>query len=247
MSDDDDYKVGYKNPPKETQFKKGQSGNPKGRPIGSKKSGMLTIAHKDYRDFIYDEVLKFVEVKEDGEPITITKLQLILKQLTNKAIKGETRAIQTALQLLERTVLTEHKDIEMALESEWKDRQNRKKKLFGDPVLRSPQLKELEALYDHFSDRKMFRFALGEERLPFEDLEPRNDEEWSQFLNYIEDIRDEKEDPRFWFDLESKRYQNTEIAKNMRAKMMEKIKLEDPEWYERMMQEEKRKKEKVST
>ena len=28
----DDYEVGYGRPPKKTQFKKGQSGNPKGRP-----------------------------------------------------------------------------------------------------------------------------------------------------------------------------------------------------------------------
>ena len=27
-----DYEVGYKKPPKKNQFKKGQSGNPKGRP-----------------------------------------------------------------------------------------------------------------------------------------------------------------------------------------------------------------------
>jgi Family of unknown function (DUF5681) len=30
--DDDERRTGYKNPPKESQFKKGQSGNPKGRP-----------------------------------------------------------------------------------------------------------------------------------------------------------------------------------------------------------------------
>jgi hypothetical protein len=30
--DDDERRSGYKNPPKETQFKKGQSGNPRGRP-----------------------------------------------------------------------------------------------------------------------------------------------------------------------------------------------------------------------
>ena len=35
MSDDDD-PVGYKTPPKNTQFQPGQSGNPKGRPKGTK-------------------------------------------------------------------------------------------------------------------------------------------------------------------------------------------------------------------
>lgn len=32
----DDYEIGYKKPPKDGQFKKGQSGNPNGRPRGSK-------------------------------------------------------------------------------------------------------------------------------------------------------------------------------------------------------------------
>ena len=31
-NDNDDYEVGYGRPPKSGQFKKGQSGNPKGRP-----------------------------------------------------------------------------------------------------------------------------------------------------------------------------------------------------------------------
>ena len=32
----DDYEVGYGKPPRHTWFKKGQSGNPRGRPCGSK-------------------------------------------------------------------------------------------------------------------------------------------------------------------------------------------------------------------
>jgi hypothetical protein len=36
MPPEPDYEVGYKKPPKHSQFKKGQSGNPRGRPRGSK-------------------------------------------------------------------------------------------------------------------------------------------------------------------------------------------------------------------
>ena len=38
---DDDYAVGYKKPPLHTRFKKGQSGNPRGRPKGSKNFSTL--------------------------------------------------------------------------------------------------------------------------------------------------------------------------------------------------------------
>lgn len=84
MSDrENDYEVGYGKPPRHTQFKKGQSGNPKGRPKG---------AHGLKHDLrrVLDEK---VTVTENGEQFQLSKQQLVLRQLSNKAIKGDLRAI----------------------------------------------------------------------------------------------------------------------------------------------------------
>ncbi|WP_171188236.1 DUF5681 domain-containing protein [Ruegeria sp. HKCCC2117] len=80
---DKDYEVGHGRPPKHTQFKKGQSGNPKGRKKGAR--GLKT----DLRA----ELNERVEVKEQGKVVRMTKQQLMVKQFAAKAIKGDVRAI----------------------------------------------------------------------------------------------------------------------------------------------------------
>jgi phosphoenolpyruvate carboxylase len=82
--DDNDYEVGYGKPPKEHRFKKGRSGNPKGRPKGA-----LNIAS------VIDRVLQEkVVINENGERKTISKLEASIKQLVNKAASGDMRAFQ---------------------------------------------------------------------------------------------------------------------------------------------------------
>jgi hypothetical protein len=80
---DPDYEVGYGRPPKHTQFKKGQSGNPKGRKKGAR--GRKT----DLRA----ELNERIEVTENGKSVKLTKQQLMVKQLAAKALKGDVRAI----------------------------------------------------------------------------------------------------------------------------------------------------------
>ncbi|GAA0709834.1 DUF5681 domain-containing protein [Dokdonella soli] len=79
--------VGYKRPPKATQFKPGQSGNPKGRPRGS--LNLSTVLDRAMRER--------VTVIERGKPRTITKLEAAAKQLANKAASGDFRALHLLL------------------------------------------------------------------------------------------------------------------------------------------------------
>ena len=81
------YEVGYGKPPRSARFQKGQSGNPKGRPRGSRNASTLL-----------DEALKErVIVSENGHRKKITKLEAILTQLVNRAAGGDHRATQLLL------------------------------------------------------------------------------------------------------------------------------------------------------
>ena len=76
--------VGYKRPPRATQFKPGQSGNPKGRPKGS-----LNIAN-----VLAKTLREQVAVNEGGRHRKITKLEAAVKQIVNKAAGGDAGAIR---------------------------------------------------------------------------------------------------------------------------------------------------------
>ena len=83
------YNIGYGKPPAATQFKKGQSGNPKGRPKGS-----IDMTAK-LRAALNERVM----VSEDGRRKKITKVDAMFKQLANKAAAGDTRALKLAFDL----------------------------------------------------------------------------------------------------------------------------------------------------
>ena len=86
-----DYEVGYGKPPLHTRFQKGQSGNPKGRPRGSKNLSSLL-----------NEVLNgWVIVVENGRRKRITKREAIITQLVNKSAAADLKATQIVLALLQ--------------------------------------------------------------------------------------------------------------------------------------------------
>ena len=83
----DSYEVGYGKPPKNTQFQKGVSGNPRGRP---KKA--LDFDHELLR-----ESKSFITINENGQRRRISKLQGIVKQLINIAMTGNIPAARIYL------------------------------------------------------------------------------------------------------------------------------------------------------
>jgi hypothetical protein len=86
-----DYEVGYGKPPRHTRFKPGRSGNPRGRPSGSK--NLATV--------VSEALNEPVIVAEDGRRRKITKRQAIIKQLVNRSAKADLRATKILIDIIQ--------------------------------------------------------------------------------------------------------------------------------------------------
>ena len=85
-----DYEVGYGKPPRDTRFKEGQSGNPRGRPPGA----------KNLKTLLSEALNEPVVVAENGGHRKITKRQAIITQLVNRSATADLRAIKILLDML---------------------------------------------------------------------------------------------------------------------------------------------------
>jgi hypothetical protein len=97
MTEDRAYKIGYKRPPQHSQFKRGQSGNPKGRPKGT-----LNL-ETDLRE----ELSERIAIREGERSLKVSKQRALLKSLVSKALKGDARAASLLLQLIVKTLPAE--------------------------------------------------------------------------------------------------------------------------------------------
>ena len=88
----DDYEIGRGKPPRHAGFQKGRSGNPKGRPKGSK--NLATLLNQALDEKVY--------VTEDGVRRRVTKRELVIKQLVNKSATADLRAIKQLTDIVER-------------------------------------------------------------------------------------------------------------------------------------------------
>jgi hypothetical protein len=129
------YEVGYRKPPRHSQFKKGQSGNARGRTKGELNSHTYLTKALDQK----------VMVKEQGRSRAITRREAMFMRLANDAVaKGNLASIKFIL----------------ALEREFEQR-NRSGSAV-QPVAPTPQelketeeAKELAAIYANMTDEEL--------------------------------------------------------------------------------------------
>ena len=86
------YDIGYGQPPMRTRFKKGASGNPRGRPKG---------AHNLATD-LQAELDEKISVREGGRQRRLSKQRVLLKALMAKAVQGDVKAAAALLSMATR-------------------------------------------------------------------------------------------------------------------------------------------------
>jgi hypothetical protein len=88
-----DYVVGYGRPPRHTRFQPGRSGNPKGRPNGS----------KNFSTVFSEELAQPVTVTENGQRRRMPKRQALAKQVIDKAVRNDLKAVALVLDQIRRS------------------------------------------------------------------------------------------------------------------------------------------------
>jgi hypothetical protein len=84
------YAVGYKKPPLETRFKKGNRANPRGRPRGS----------KNLMSLLAEALARRVTITEDGRPRRRAKRELGVARLADQFAAGDPQAVRVVLAMI---------------------------------------------------------------------------------------------------------------------------------------------------
>lgn len=92
-----DYEVGYRKPPKAGQFKKGESGNPRGRPK----------VRPTLERMVEELLAQTMVIAIDGKQQRVTRDKALLMSAFAKALKGDSRSIKFLTDIIARRPASE--------------------------------------------------------------------------------------------------------------------------------------------
>lgn len=101
-ADQESYEVGYGKPPKHSRFKQGQSGNPRGRPRGSRNK-LPALNEERLKDIILLEAYRTITVNDGDRRVTLPMAQAVVRTLALNAAKGNQRALNLFTEMLSTT------------------------------------------------------------------------------------------------------------------------------------------------
>jgi hypothetical protein len=190
------YEVGYGKPPVHSRFRPGQSGNPKGRPRGSRNRPAPPALHEErLKTLVLEEAYRTISVNDASGVTTIPMAQAIIRSLAVNAAKGHQRAQRLFTELLATTerdnkrLYDQFLEVAITYKVEWERELERRHALgitgpeplphpdhvvvdlcTGTVRITGPATKEEKAQWDLWLERK----ALSEEEL--QELEALRDD-----------------------------------------------------------------------
>ena len=90
----DNYETGYRKPPRHTRFRKGHSGNPRGRPKGA----------KNLKTDLLEELRERISVRDQGRSRSFSKQRALIKSLMARALQGNMAALAQLVTLIMRVI-----------------------------------------------------------------------------------------------------------------------------------------------
>jgi Family of unknown function (DUF5681) len=93
------YEVGYAKPPDASKFRKGVSGNPRGRPKGTKNK-LPALSEERMKAIILEEAYRTITVRDGTKNVTVPIARAVLRSLAVNAVKGQHRSQRLFSELL---------------------------------------------------------------------------------------------------------------------------------------------------
>ena len=90
------YAVGYRKPPKHTRFQPSQSGNPRGRPKGT----------KNLKTDLMEELGEKIVIREGDQTRKVSKQRAVVKAVVARTLKGDVRAAALLTSMMMRVLDT---------------------------------------------------------------------------------------------------------------------------------------------